>query len=312
MTTGEGMGIPEKYRDLYETVTCNLCGSSEYVVKYHPTVEVFDPTTVFGASNGIMGTQYVVKCSRCGLLYVNPRLKAGIIVDSYVQSKDELYASQAEGRERTFQRNLRIVERYAACKGKILDVGAAAGFFLNVARKSGWQPYGVEPSRWLSAYGREKLGIDIQQGTLRETDYPDGYFDVVTMWDVLEHVTDPLCELREVRRILKKGGILIINYPDIGTWMAKLTGRHWWFLLSVHLTYFSSDTLKLMLGKAGFEPIRTGMHFQTLSLGHLIKMVGIYNQTLSRVSHRIARIFRLERLPIPYYASQTNMISRRV
>lgn len=306
------MGIPKKYRNLYETVPCNLCGSTEYVVKYYPTVEEFDPSTVFGASNGIMGTQYVVKCLQCGLLYVNPRLKADFIVASYVQSSDELYASQAEGRERTFQRNLRIVERYAPDKGKILDVGAAAGFFMNVARKGGWEPYGVEPSKWLSKYGREKLGIDIQQGTLRETGYPDGFFDVVTMWDVLEHVTDPLGELREVRRILKKGGILIINYPDIGTWIAKLAGRHWWFLLSVHLTYFSSDTLKQMLGKAGFEPIRTAMHFQTLSLDHLIKMVGIYNQTISRVSHRIVRIFRLEELPIPYYASQTNMISRRV
>jgi len=306
------MNIPERYRDLYETIPCNLCGSMEYVVQYRPTVEEFDPSQVFGASNGIRGTQYVVKCSRCGLLYVNPRLKADVIVSSYVRSNDELYVSQTEGRKRTFQKNLRVVERYAPAKGKILDVGAAAGFFLKVAQESGWEPYGVEPSQWLSRYGREKLGMDIKQGTLRGSTYPDGFFDVVTMWDVLEHVTDPLSELREIRRILKRDGILIINYPDIGTWMAKLAGRHWWFLLSVHLTYFSQDTLKLMLEEAGFKPIRTGMHFQTLGLGHLIKMVGIYSRAASGFLCRITRGMGVENIQIPYYASQTNMISKKV
>jgi hypothetical protein len=67
-----------------------------------------------------------------------------------------------------------------------------------------------------------------------------------------------------------------------------------------------------MLEKAGFEPIRTGMHFQTLGLGHLIKMVGIYSQAASGFLCRIARGIGLENMRIPYYASQTNMISKKV
>lgn len=303
------MIIHDQFRDLYETTPCNLCGSTEAVVKFCPSAEVFDPSVVFGASNGVMGTQYIVQCSDCGLLFVNPRLKTDIILSSYVQSTDELYALQAEGREKTFQKNLRLVERYAPNKGKILDVGAAAGFFLNIARKSGWEPYGIEPSEWLCRYGRENLGLDLHQGTLKETSYPQSYFDVVTMWDVLEHVTDPLGELKEIRKILKKGGILIINYPDIGTWMAKLAGRHWWFLLSVHLTYFTKHTMEKMLRKAGFSPLSSRMHFQILSLSHLITMIGLYNKSISELLHATARRLGVLEVQIPYYASQTNVIA---
>ena len=94
-----------------------------------------------------------------------------------------LYVSQEEGRLKTFSQGIKLVETYAPNKGKILDVGCAAGFFLNVAKHNGWETYGVEPSRWMSDWGNQRFNLNIKNGTLREAAFPDNFFDVVTMWD---------------------------------------------------------------------------------------------------------------------------------
>ena len=156
-----------------------------------------------------------------------------------------------------------------------------------------------------------QLGVRILPGTLAEAKFPDESFDVVTMWDVLEHVPDPLTEVREVFRILRPGGLLVVNYPDIGTWIARLAGRQWWFLLSVHLTYFTQNTLKAMLSRVGFTALSFRPHYQVLNLGHLIKMGGLYVPVVSKVFGRTIGALRLDSIPIPYYASQTNAMARK-
>jgi len=296
----------------FEEIKCNLCGSENYKVKIKPDIENYDPKDVFSASGGIMGTQQVVRCKDCGLLYVNPRIKEDIIINSYSDAEDELYVSQEENRIKTFSKSLKLVEKYSKNKGKILDVGAAAGFFLQCAKGSGWKTYGVEPSKWMTDWGNKKYNVNIKNGVLIGSNFESGFFDAVTMWDVLEHTLDPKKELIEVNRILKKDGILIINYPNIGSTLAKIFGEKWWFLLSVHLYYFSNKTIKKYLNKTGFEVIRIKRYVQRLNLEHLMKMFGLYSKPISNLGLKIIRALRMTNWSIPYYASQANVIARKI
>lgn len=297
--------------DYLEEVPCNLCGKSDYMVMYNPNTSDYQPEEVFSASGGVRGTQQIVKCKHCGLVYVNPRVKQHIVVEAYTDAVDELYVSQEEGRLKTFSQGIKLVETYAANKGKILDVGCAAGFFLNVAKQNGWETYGVEPSRWMSDWGNQRFDVNIKNGTLREAAFPNSFFDVVTMWDVLEHTPDPIAELEEVHRILKKGGIIIINFPNVGSKLARLAGSKWWFFLSVHLYHFTPQTITAMLLKNNLEVIQIKRHYQTLSLEHLVKMVGLYSEGLSNLALKTTSVLRIGTWQIPYYASQANVIARK-
>ncbi len=299
-------------KTIFTNVKCNLCGADDYIVMYKATKTEYDPSVVISAAGGIIGTQQIVKCKHCGLIYVEPRLESEFVINSYKNSTDELYVSQTTAREKTFHHYLNIVEQYSPKKGRILDVGTASGNFLKIAKENGWEVAGVELSNWLAEYGNKRYDVNIFAGTLIEARYPDNYFDVVTIWDMLEHSTNPLAELKEVNRILKKDGILIINYPDIGTPMAKVAGKHWWFLLSNHLYYFNSTTIRKMLEKNNFLVLRTKMHFQSLELGYLVKMLSIYNKTIANILSKIIYILRLNSLLVKYYASQTNIISRKL
>lgn len=295
-----------------EEVACNLCGSRDFTVKIKPRKKEFDPDAVFSASHGIMGTQQVVKCRQCGLMYVNPRISAERVVSAYRNSEDELYVSQEKARIQTFAGSLNLVERYAPQRGKILDVGAAAGFFLTTAKARGWDPFGVEPSQWLAEWGNRRYGVNIRPGVLASARFAPGMFDVVTMWDVLEHTPDPMAELKETNRVLKDRGVLVINYPNIGSLLARVAGSRWWFLLSVHLYYFTHDSLRQYLEKTGFQVLKINRYFQKLELEHLLKMVGLYSPFLSNVGLVLARGLHIHRWQIPYYAAQANLVAVKI
>lgn len=295
-------------KGLFEKINCVVCGSDKYKIIIKPNKKVDDPTKIISASGGVMGTQQVVKCPSCGLSYVNPRIISKKVINSYSEADDSLYASQAEGRINTFKESLNFIEKYSPKKGKILDVGAAAGFFLKVAKNSGWTTHGVEPSKWSVNFANKNYKVNVFQGVLKDAKFKDNFFDVVTMWDVLEHVPNPTEELNEIYRVLKPGGLLVINYPDFGTPLAKLAGAKWWFLLSVHLFYFDKSSMTKILSKCGFVNPKFTSYWQSLSLGHLAKMIGLYSKPLSNMCETFFGFLRINNLKVKYYASQTNVI----
>lgn len=297
---------------IYEEVVCNICGSRRYRIKYRPTREVKDYRQIISASGGVRGTQRIVQCEECGLIYVNPRIRPELVISAYTGADDSLYASQAETRINTFRDALRLVEKYTGLKtGRILDVGAAAGFFLKVAKDHGWETYGVEPSKWSVDFGNRNYDVNIKRGTLDNVKFRERFFDVVTMWDVLEHVPDPQPTLKEIYRVLKPGGYLVVNYPDIGTPLAKLMGSKWWFLLSVHLFYFDKNSMTKILEDAGFVDPIFKPHWQSLSLGYLAKMVSLYSKAASSFLRKVFSVLHLDNFDAKYYASQTNVIAKK-
>ncbi|MBI4402572.1 MAG: class I SAM-dependent methyltransferase [Deltaproteobacteria bacterium] len=299
--------------DLWEQVPCNLCGSWDVQVKYEGTTDqdMEKMLQSYSASGNFVSKETLVQCKHCGLVYTSPRLRQDLILQSYTDAEDPLYVSQAEGRIRSFGRCLDAVSKYTR-PGRVLDVGAASGFFLKVAKDRGWETYGVEPSRYLSEYGNRNYGVNIFCGTLERAPKFEKKMDLVTLWDVLEHTFDPKDVLTRCNRYLRNGGLIVINYPNIGNWLARLAGKRYWFILSVHLYYFVPKTIARILEETGFEMVEEAPHYQWLELGYLIYRLEAYVPPAARAIRLFSRLLGMEKMLVPYFAAQTRVVARKV
>jgi len=218
---------------------------------------------VCGAKAGALGTKssfHLYRCPACGFLFVHPLPESSLEIYSqdYFEGATEGHGYVEYDRDKeamipSFKRYLELIEKAHGKKGKILDVGAATGFFLDIARKQGWETAGVEPSDYAAGIGRSK-GLDVQTGTLDTFDAPDHSFDVITLWDVIEHVPDPRAVLRRVRRLLKPGGIVAINTPDADSLWARVMGLQWHLIVPPeHLHLFGVRSLRRVLADTEFD-----------------------------------------------------------
>jgi 2-polyprenyl-3-methyl-5-hydroxy-6-metoxy-1,4-benzoquinol methylase len=224
---------------------CNLCGTGLF-----KTVE--DGEKPF----------LVLKCLGCGLFFVDPLPDPAFLATHY----DAGYYSDWLGKQKTrrlqmWERRLRKIEHYAP-KGRLLDVGCATGDFLHLARKKGWRISGTEYSLYAASFARDFLQTDIFCGELMDAPFADSFFDVATLWHVLEHVTDPTRYLQTVRRLLKPSGLLVIAVPNVQDYVMRIAyrivkGRPLRLFSStdreIHLYHFSAETLQHYLRKTGFH-----------------------------------------------------------
>jgi len=238
-------------------------------------------------------------------------MKPNLIWQGYSEAVDEKYATQAEQRMGTFQRTLKKIEEYVPNKGRLLDIGCAAGFFLKVAQDADWSVEGIEPNRGLAEWGQKKYGLPIKTVDFLNSNYPPASFEVITFWDVLEHVHDPRAYLHEAYSILKPGGFIFINFPDFGSRLARIFGEKWWFLSPVHIYYFDRRTLKKMMEDEGYDVKVMMAHSQTLSLGYLFKRFADYSKFISNVGMKVSAALRIDQLPIRYYASQALAVAKK-
>lgn len=304
----------ERYRALLENVACNLCGANDFEIVYRPKYELAKPDEVlntFRSSGDEKLLDQLVRCKNCGLQYLNPRLRSDVVIEGYSSGSDEAFISQVEGRERTFAKSLRLIERYKPSRGRLLDVGSAGGSFMSVAKVAGWQVEGCEPNRWMCEWANNHYGLTIVPGTVFDMRLSSKSFDVVSLWDVLEHTPDPKATLRECARVLKSGGLLVVNYPDIQSAIARLMGRRWVFLLSVHLYYFTVPTLTKMLNELDFKILRIQRHWQTLELGYILFRMEAYLGSVARFLGRLVRRIGMSRWQIPYWMGQVLVISEK-
>jgi SAM-dependent methyltransferase len=299
----------------FESVPCNVCGSDAYrVVKPSGRVpsQPVDLAVVFRSSGDEPLQDQLVQCAECGLFYVRPRLRWDLILQGYQGGTDENFVSQVAFRERTFERCLNRVEAVAVPPGKrVLDIGAAGGSFLAVARKRGYEPAGCEPSGWMCGFAKEHYGLDLHPGTLFDLQRAEGSVDLLTLWDVLEHTPDPRAVLDRAHSLLAPGGLLVLTYPDYGSLAARLLGGKWPFLLTVHLFYFNRRTMGDLLKRAGFLPLGFRAHLQTLEMSYVAMRGAPYLGPLGGLMIKAVKALGLGRLPFHYWVGQTMVVARK-
>lgn len=300
-----------------ESIPCNLCGSVDAQILQAAQYDIeslheTDFTRTFSSSSDERLNHQLVECAQCGLQYVNPRLREDAVLEGYQEGTDEQFVSQSQAREITFAKCLDVIERvWRRPPGRLLDIGTGGGSFPHVASQRGWYAEGCEPNRWLCMWGKERYGLSIRQGTVFDQKYAPKSYDVVTLWDVLEHTGDPKAQVRETHRLLKEEGLLVVNYPDIGSWIARLMGRSWVFLLDVHLFYFTRATIRKLLEDAGFDVVKVRPHFQRLALGYVLRRAGPYAGRAARIAERLCTALGIAGYRLPYWMGQTLVIARK-
>ncbi len=297
-------------------VNCNLCGRDEYAVRFSATTDgnTLQVDAFRCTHSGYGHHPQIVECRHCGLVYANPRWSTDDVMDAYSAVQDETYVEERLGRELTFRHHLRDMERaIGPADGRaLLDVGAYIGVFVEAAAAAGWQAQGVEPSEWAAAEAQRR-GLDVQVGTLDNADLVEESFDVVTMWDVIEHLADPAAELDKARRLLRPGGWLVVHTMDIDAPFSRLAGSRWPWLMDMHLYYFSRRTLRCMLSEHGYNVVWDGAQRRYLSLGYLASRVAGMNGALGRLARSLVGGLGLRHSAIPVnFGDLRTYISQRV
>ena len=304
--------------ELIETVSCPLCGQGRYTVlkpaAYPDGLSKENVVTLYSASSDHMLFDQMVRCDECSLVYLNPRIKKEFIIESYSRAVDPTFIKQNPYRIKTFKRTLQsIVSRYSldpvGCKS-ILDIGCAGGAFPKAASEIGFKVTGIEPSRWLSEQARNLYGLDIRTGILEEQHFAPQSFDVITIWDVIEHLTDPGYVLNEIHNLLANDGILVVNYPDYTSLARRLLGYKWPFFLSVHLIYFTPETITGLLNKHRFEVIEMHPYWQTLELGYALQRARNILSYFAPVE-KLVHLIKLSDLPFTYNMGQSLIVARK-
>jgi SAM-dependent methyltransferase len=258
-----------------------------------------------GSSRTLLSHGRVVRCSLCGLAYRSFRPNDDQLSRLYRVADDSTYEAEMSNRLKTAKRHQRIIEKHVRGIGSILDVGCASGAFLHLMRESGWRVTGVEPSQSQFRRATKVLGdqASIQQCVLQEASLP-GSFDLVTMWDVLEHVTHPREFLSLATALLRPGGCLVLNVPRIDSPAARLMGPRWPVLLAEHLNYFTVPSLRICGEAAGLRLAHTGQRPAAFSVDYVLFRAGQHHVPGSAVARRLVNAMRISRWSIPIWIGE--------
>jgi SAM-dependent methyltransferase len=238
------MQCPDLSPEGLERVACNLCGEDR-------------ANKIFQAEG-----YWLVRCSGCGLAYINPRLTAGargeVYDDDYIRGHtggEELDGDFVWTVDPTSWEATRL--RYATrgiTNGRLLEIGCATGKFLSAVQQKGWEIWGVEFNRHAACAAAKRLGSTVLAGGFEEAQLPERHFDVICLFHVIEHMIDPLATVRKIRGLLRQNGRILLECPDFGSGNARKLGPRWRMVIpKEHLYYFDECSLRRLLEQAGFR-----------------------------------------------------------
>jgi len=221
------------------TRACPVCGGTAHDERFRRASREQTDADALRPSSDLYGRTAgrILRCRTCGHAFVEQPSE----VEQYENTEDPVTIREEPGRIATARRDLIEIER-SVSPGRMLDVGCWTGSFLIAARKRGWTPVGIEPSKWATDQARAQ-GLDVRTGTLESHGMELHSFRLIVLNDVIEHVTDPGAAVRIIGALLVPGGSVFMATPDAGSIVARALGRRWWSVLPMHLQYFTRGSL---------------------------------------------------------------------
>jgi 2-polyprenyl-3-methyl-5-hydroxy-6-metoxy-1,4-benzoquinol methylase len=251
---------------------CYLCGGGRLRLRHPARGGVPEGVAAYNCTSfGHRSHPPIWGCEDCGMLFQWPMRSPDALLHAYQDVEDPLYVAEKDNRYHTFRRVLREL---GPARGRtLLDVGAYCGYFLDVAREQGFRPEGLELSRWAAGHARG-LGFTVHGVPLRELAAQGRQYDVVTLWDVVEHFAEPREELKAAFQLVRPGGRIYLSTIDASSLLARVLGGQWPWLMDMHLFYFGRRTLAMLLEEVGFRVTDVRTYTHIISADYLLRKVG--------------------------------------
>jgi 2-polyprenyl-3-methyl-5-hydroxy-6-metoxy-1,4-benzoquinol methylase len=252
----DGQPIPEYFED----VGCYNCGSTEIITSF------------------VVNRFRHVRCRNCHMVYVSPRLKSSIVDTLYNEQyytefyKIKLIPSVDYRRNVLGINKYNQIARYFDRPGKVLDIGSGLGEVLSVFQENGWESTGLEFNEFAAGYSRREFGLNIINRNIYDFDSSEKY-DVIMLWGVLEHLSEPVRILKKVHELLTDTGILLLEVPSADSVLVRYyerTQKHVNRIIEGdrHIMLFSVQGFMEMTAQAGFSPVEilsNGLDISTLN-----------------------------------------------
>ena len=282
---------------LHSALTCPLCGAQR-------TRPCF-----FLPGSGVL-----YRCRQCTVEFISPQPDEAQLKEIYSEayyaawglSGEQENESTRSMKRATFRLRLALIRRFLQRdseiapdlgRPRILDVGCATGYFLELAKEEGFLPFGVEYSAYAAARARLRFGEDaIFQGTLEQSAFPRASFAAIAMSDLLEHVRIPAVTLDIAKDLLRPEGVILIMTPDTGALSRAVMGRRWTHYKPEHLFYFNRRSLTWLANRSGLYIVHSERSKKALNLTYLHTQFGVYRHWL--LTPFVNLLYRLSPTPL--------------
>lgn len=255
----------------YISLPCPVCDSNRYKVLYPDTLGNDLPRFGYDFSPEHNRTYRIVQCTDCTHGYASPLPEK--LREKYEDVEDPVYLSNSDQRMLTAAKALKRIRSYSSRHGRLLDIGCGTGDFMLCAREF-YDIEGIELSRWSADIARAK-GLEVFDRQLHELTNNE-YYDVVTMWGVIEHFENPKREIASMRRLIKPGGLVCLWTGDIDSFPSRLLGRKWWWIQGQHIQLFSRKSLIRLFSEQSFKAVYFGMYPYVMAMRSIAKSLERY------------------------------------
>lgn len=252
-------------------MNCTICQSKNVKTKFNLTSD-----------------HLVLWCLDCDVEFMFPQLNDDELLKLYSENYYQAWGIKGEEENETtkqmkiatFQLRLDLIKQFVR-KGAVLDVGCATGYFLEAAKKIGFEPFGLEFSEFSSGIAKKKFGnANVFHGTLEQCDFTEKSFDVIAMSDLIEHVRVPVQTLTKAASLLKDDGVIMIMTPDTKSLSNNLMGKRWTHYKLEHFFYFSFSSISYIAKQCGLEIICYQKSKKALTINYLHTQFNVYKHWL--------------------------------
>lgn len=251
----------------------------------------------------------ILQCRKCGLYslkfkgsypkFIREYYNKGFFTGSTNRAGYYSYEGDREAEEKNMQTYIKGIKRFKK-SGKLLDVGCATGLFMGQAKNQGFDVQGFDISDYAYKIAKKRFGKRVKKTSIETATYRKASFDIITLFDIIEHLKDPKAALNKLRRALKASGILVINTGDAGSFIAKIQGPDWHFFVPPqHFFNFSEKTLTELLRQSGFDVIQVDRKGKWVTLRYLFHLARqIQNDVFGKIGFMLVKSNVLGRIPI--------------
>ncbi len=253
-----------------------------------------------------------VRCNACGLLRSDPIADPVVIAHLYANS-DFNYDPEVENLRRTYGAYLAQVSAYIAQKERLLEIGCGNGFFLEEALQQGFKDViGIEPSRKAIEKATPKIRTKIREDFFNKRDFSANFFDVICVFQTLDHLFDPSATLKDCYEILKPGGVILAINHNVGSWSVKLLGEKSPIFDIEHTYLYDFVTMRRLFEKNNYNVRGIYSTKNLYSIDYLFSLLPIQPRGLKKMIHRILRTTRISKISLWVPLGNLSIIAQKI